>query len=254
MAYWVEPKYVWRYGRPLARDDIRKAGEATPRARQYIRRAFNRYAERRGKPRFMEKTPSNCFRVPFVHAVLPDARFLHIVRDGRDVTRSALKRWTLTPIDPSAIFRRFTSFEVPLRDLAFYAVDALRGVAGRQLVPAKGSMWGPQFPGILEVVAKEGVEVACAIQWRESVLAAQAGLVAVPPDQQLTIHFEELVRDPITTLGSILSFLSLAPSDALLDYASEIIERTVASKWKNDGTDAAFESHLQPLLSELGYG
>ena len=107
VAYWIEPKYVWRYGRPLARDDIRTAAEATLRVRHYIRRAFNQYTERRGKSRFMEKTPSNCFRLPFVHAVLPNARFLHIVRDGRDVARSAVKKWTTRP-NPSAIRRRFT--------------------------------------------------------------------------------------------------------------------------------------------------
>lgn len=252
VAYWIEPKYVWRYARPLASDDIRTAGEATPRVRHYIRRVFSEYTDRRGKSRFMEKTPSNCFRVPFVHAVLPNARFLHIVRDGRDVARSAVKKWT-TPPDPTAIRRRFTSFEVPLRDLPFYAVDALRDVVGRQFFPEKAFIWGPQFPGIRKVRAEEGVEAACATQWRESVRSALEGLVVVPPNQQLTIQFEDLVRDPTPTLRRILSFLSLSPSDTVLDYASEHIERTAASRWKNVDLDSRFDRYLQPMLSELGY-
>jgi len=185
VAFWLEPKYVWRYGKPLARDDVRTFDDATSGVKRYIRRVFDRYAARREKGRFMEKTPSNCFRVPFIHAVLPDALFLHIVRDGRDVARSSVKKWT-TPPDPTAIRRRFTSFEIPLRDLPFYAVDALRDVVGRQFFPDRAFIWGPQFPGIREVRAKNGVEVTCAIQWRESVRAAQEGLVDVPPDQQLT--------------------------------------------------------------------
>jgi len=252
VAYWVEPKYVWRYGRPLARDDIRTADEATPRIQHYIRRAFKRYTERSGKPRFMEKTPSNCFRVPFVHAVLPNARFLHIIRDGRDVARSAVKKWT-TPPDPAAIRRRFKSFEIPLLDIPFYVVDMLREVVGRQFFPERALVWGPRFPEIRKVRAEEGVEAACATQWQESVRSALEGLVVVPPNQQMTVQFEDLVRDPTPNLISILEFLSLSLSDDVLDYASEIIERTAASRWRNDGIDATFELRLQPLLSELGY-
>lgn len=200
----------------------------------------------------MEKTPSNCFRIPFIHAVLPNALFLHIIRDGRDAARSALKKWTTTP-DLVHLRRRFMSFEVPLRDLPFYAVDTLRDVLGRQFFPAKAFVWGPQFPGIREVRAKQGVEVTCAIQWRESVRAAQEGLADVPPDQQLTVRFEDLVREPIEIVDRILRFLSLSPSDALLKYASETLEAEAAARWKIDAPGASLDRHLQPLLSELGY-
>lgn len=248
----MEPKYVWRYGRPTAPDDRREAIEAKPAIKRYIRRTFGRFAEQAGKPRFMEKTPSNCFRIPFIHAVLPNALFLHIIRDGRDAARSALKKWTTTP-DLVHLRRRFMSFEVPLRDLPFYAVDTLRDVLGRQFFPAKAFIWGPQFPGIREVRAKQGVEVTCAIQWRESVRAAQEGLADVPPDQQLTVRFEDLVREPIEIVDRILRFLSLSPSDALLKYASETLEAEAAARWKIDAPGASLDRHLQPLLSELGY-
>lgn len=201
----------------------------------------------------MEKTPSNCFRVAFVHAVLPDVRFLHIVRDGRDVARSAAKRWTETPVDPSAIWRRLTSFEMPIRDLPYYAVDKLRVVLGRKTAGGRTFVWGPKFRGIREVKTREGVEATCAIQWRESVRATREGLAAVPSHQQLTVRFEDLVNDPTPNLVRILDFLGLSRSDEVLDYASEVIESTAASRWKNEGPGTVFEPHLQPLLSELGY-
>ncbi|WP_412063084.1 sulfotransferase family protein [Rubrivirga sp. IMCC45206] len=250
LAYWVEPKYVWRYGRPLAPDDRRGADEARPRVRRYIRRAFARFTKRAGVPRFMEKTPSNCFRVPFVHAVLPDARFLHVVRDGRAVTRSAVKKWT-TPPDPTAIRRRLTSFEIPLRDVPFYVGAGIRDSIGRQLMPEQAFLWGPQFPGIREVRAEHGVEVACAVQWRESVLAARAGLAQIPAAQRYEVRFEDLVADPDGVLPGVLAFLGLGPGEPVLAHARQHFDAAAAHR--TGGKALASAPYLQPLLADLGY-
>lgn len=43
------------------------------------------YAESTGKSRWGEKTPRNCFWVEEILSCFPDARFIHIVRDGRDM-------------------------------------------------------------------------------------------------------------------------------------------------------------------------
>ncbi len=56
-----------------------------------------------GKARVAEKTPNNIFFFPHLHRIFPDATFLHMVRDGRDVVASLLTMdWTTpdgTPID-----------------------------------------------------------------------------------------------------------------------------------------------------------
>jgi len=49
------------------------------------------YAESVGKPRWGEKTPHNLFYVEEVLADFPDARFLNLVRDGRDVAVDQLR-------------------------------------------------------------------------------------------------------------------------------------------------------------------
>lgn len=41
-----------------------------------------------GKPRWGEKTPGHAFHVDLIHAVYPDAQFVHIIRHGQAVVRS----------------------------------------------------------------------------------------------------------------------------------------------------------------------
>jgi hypothetical protein len=49
---------------------------------------FTRFAEKCGKWRWAEKTPSHIFHIELMHEMFPKARFIHMIRDGRDVIRS----------------------------------------------------------------------------------------------------------------------------------------------------------------------
>jgi hypothetical protein len=53
-----------------------------------LRSFFRLYAARFGKPRWGDKTPNYCLQLRRVAAVLPEARFVHIIRDGRDASLS----------------------------------------------------------------------------------------------------------------------------------------------------------------------
>ncbi len=52
---------------------------------------YARYARERGKPRYGDKTPANVLYVDLLAGAFPKARFLHIVRDGRDVVPSLME-------------------------------------------------------------------------------------------------------------------------------------------------------------------
>ena len=57
-------------------------------------RAFYRlYAARFGKSRWGEKTPMYCRHMATIERLLPEAHFIHIVRDGRDAALSLRERW-----------------------------------------------------------------------------------------------------------------------------------------------------------------
>ncbi len=54
---------------------------------------YHLYARLHGKPRAGDKTPPYALHLGAIHALLPEARFVHIVRDGRDVARSFRGLW-----------------------------------------------------------------------------------------------------------------------------------------------------------------
>ena len=58
-----------------------------------LRAFYQLYATRFGKQRWGEKTPDYGTVMPQIQAILPEAHFLHIIRDGRDVAVSKRHLW-----------------------------------------------------------------------------------------------------------------------------------------------------------------
>jgi hypothetical protein len=56
-----------------------------------IRAFYMLYAEREGKSRYGDKTPGYIREMMRIQRVLPEARFVHIIRDGRDVSLSHMR-------------------------------------------------------------------------------------------------------------------------------------------------------------------
>jgi len=72
-------------------DDVRprvRSGMATGDA---IAAIFEAYAERRGKPRWGDKTPMYMRHLPLLEHLFPEAQYVHLVRDGRDAALSFLE-------------------------------------------------------------------------------------------------------------------------------------------------------------------
>ena len=50
-----------------------------------VRALYASYARRQGKPRWGDKTPGYVRRIRELSELLPEAKFIHLIRDGRDV-------------------------------------------------------------------------------------------------------------------------------------------------------------------------
>lgn len=73
----------------VVRNRIRELHPVT--AADAIRAFYLIYAEREGKTRYGDKTPGYIQEMRRIQRVLPEARFVHIIRDGRDVSLSHLR-------------------------------------------------------------------------------------------------------------------------------------------------------------------
>jgi len=58
-----------------------------------LRAFYALYARRHGKSRWGDKTPKYLRRTADIERVLPEAHFIHIIRDGRDVALSVRDAW-----------------------------------------------------------------------------------------------------------------------------------------------------------------
>jgi hypothetical protein len=101
------------------------------------------FAAREGKTRWCEKTPSHIFHLDLLSEAFPSAKFIHIVRDGRDCAASCLRRWGTHPVGASARWREAMQagrkaaetlpgqfLEVVYEEITVNPEDALRKICG----------------------------------------------------------------------------------------------------------------------------
>jgi hypothetical protein len=82
----------------------------------FVSAIFDLYGQRKGKSLVGDKTPSYVLTLPTLHGLWPKAKFVHIIRDGRDVSLSAINwrkayrlarrfsTWTEDPITTAAVW------------------------------------------------------------------------------------------------------------------------------------------------------
>jgi hypothetical protein len=89
VKYIFEAHHVWEMGGLGINGSHRLVVEhATPQVKRRIRKWFSKRQSR--ATLIAEKTPRNILRVPFIRAVFPEAKLIHIIRDGRDVACSLM--------------------------------------------------------------------------------------------------------------------------------------------------------------------
>lgn len=254
LAFWDEPKYVWRHGDHGATHDARPPEAATPAVTAAIRERFEHFLRKSGRARFLEKTPSNCFRVRFMHRIFPDGLFLHVQRDGRDVAASALRRWCTKP-DDGAIARRLRGWEIPLTATHHYLPDILREMLLRRLWPERGQLWGPRYPGLEQEWRGGGTDIAtlCARQWAYSARTAALELARLPAAQVFSFRYEDFVQAPGAVIAAMLDFAGLPAAPAVYDQARRKVnaDRIGGFASLSDLERHSIEQVCRPVMDEL---
>jgi hypothetical protein len=72
----------------LERDLVEELYRTSASQAEFVDRFFAEYAQAAGKPRWAEKTPKNVLVIDYLFEHFPKAKFIHVIRDGRDVVCS----------------------------------------------------------------------------------------------------------------------------------------------------------------------
>ena len=87
------------YRMGLDEAEVIKAAEDCPSYAEFVGRLYTLRGQRKQKMLSGEKTPDYCRQIPVLHELFPAARFVHIIRDGRNTALSTLN-WVSTPKGP----------------------------------------------------------------------------------------------------------------------------------------------------------
>jgi hypothetical protein len=214
------------------------AAAATARERRALSWAIHRIA---GDRTYLDKYPRLCLRVPYLAALYPDARFIHVVRDGRAVTSSLITAWR-TP----GRFGLGTRLPVPLE------IEGYEGDTWRFLVP----------PGWREYAQGATLAEVCAFQWSAANEAVLTARKAMPAAAWTEIRYEELVARPAAAMTVVMDRLGL-PSGEVVEAAAGLgsaVTRTAvtaprADKWRDENPDeiASVLGRLEPVMTRLRY-
>lgn len=191
-----------------------RADDATPPAIARLQRAVAGLVTAK-RTRLLVKV-TGWPRVGFLQAVFPDARFIHVYRDGRAVANSLLQ------------------------------VDFWRGWQGPEQW-----RWGTLDDGLRqEWEAHDRSFVALAgIQWKILMRAAGTAKRAVPADNFMDVRYEEFAKRPVETFREVAGFCGLDWNAGFERALSRYHVESANYKWKQD-LDAAQQAVLLAVLGD----
>ena len=245
--------YIWRYGAEKAADDALDPAALTNKRRRFIQTSLRSLAKARKDDILIEKTVASTLRVPFVDAVFPDARYVHLIRDGREVTESAMRQWQAPPNWP-ALLQKVR--DIPIQNLGYVGWFGLNFVKGLFSGRKGGKVWGPRFPGIDAMAERGPLAKVCAQQWLESYTRASLDLsnLSNAYSRVFTIRYEDLIRAD-TALAKLVDQLGLPDTENIIAAFHKKLKPNQAEIWRKlpPSDLATIDQVLSPTLSELGY-
>jgi hypothetical protein len=169
-----------------------------------------------GAKRFVIKRTANNRRIPILNTSFPNALYINIIRDGREVADSLSK-------------------------VSWWEDDTLFW-AGKKPLELENEGWHPM--------------AICANNWLQDVKGVNRGLAEIDGERQISIRYEDLVSNPVEILKTLFDFIELDASDDYIDRIQSINIKPRLPKWKSEWSSKEQEEVINiqgSLLRELGY-
>ncbi len=241
-----EPKALWHsiykgedligsYSRDHARYRL-EAEDVSDTVRRNAHRLFGAYLAASFSKRVVDKYPELIFRVPFVKALFPDAKFIFLVRNGWDTCHS-IEKWSNRLGEQSG---------GEVHD--WWGVDRRKwNLLVEQLVPEHSDL----APHIEEMRSWTNHTDMAAVEW---IITMREGtrLLERYPNDVLGIDYEKICSDPKNALSKMVKFLELSPNDNLfMRYAEETMKPNVAKSPFN--LHKSIRTPFLSTMTALGY-
>ncbi len=210
-------------------------GDATDEVRRRAHRLFGIYLRAVASSRVVDKYPELIFRVPFVRAIFPDARFIFLVRNGWDTCYS-IEGWSR---------RLGVKGGGEIHDW-WGANNRKWRLMLEQLVPQEEAF----TDAVDEISGLERHRDMAAVEW---VVTMREGLRQLERNREhmYVIRYEELVEDPRGELSRLLDFCELPEDKVFLHFA----ERKLAPVPRREPFDLppAVRGPFEETMKMLGY-
>lgn len=188
--------------------------------------------------RVIEQTPESTYLMPAIARAFPQARFVHLLRDPRDVVCSLIERGWL----------RDGTAGVSARATGTTADDA-------------GQPFGQYVRFWVEPELREQFEQVsearrAAWAWRRYTEAALTHTADLELDRVLRIRYEQLVREPRSIAAELAAFLDADDRTEHFETALGAAHAGSLGRWQRDLTKeqlADVEREAGELMRELGY-
>lgn len=146
--------------------------DATPEISAILRKNFfDALRDRDGRPagsrpvRIIEKTPKNTLRISFLNKVFPEAQFIYLYRDPRQVISSMIEAWGVD---------RFQMYASAGLKWAMVLIPGWRDLVGLPVEQIVARQWAVTTESVLDSLEPLPPERWCALRYEDFLAAPQA--------------------------------------------------------------------------------
>jgi hypothetical protein len=184
-----------------------------PAAEQYLA-LFGYLAELLDRPVVVERSASSLQLIPVLHRLFPQARFVHLYRNGPDCALSMSKHPAFRREILALGAMRSTGLPpgTPLHEVDAALPERLRGM----ISPPFNAARLREYPIPVEVFARD--------RWSAMIQVGAAALRELPRGSWTGMRYEDLLRDPGASLRGFAEFAGMDAREDWLEQASDAID------------------------------